>query len=399
MKRYTLCSGFYRFFNGVVLLLLNWHIASAQGGGYDALAISTTLSFVPAVFVPPLIRFTPVTGGARTTAVGLAGVCLTLLAIAACYSQVQAVVALNFVLWIFFFYLESTWEVWFNDEAAGLDGVALRKQSSLTMTVNQVALMVGPLFTPLFTRVLPAAWVLVVCAGLFAVVAVFSLGSRHAPAATEEAAGQAGPDTTGNLGARYLLAFLLVWPILGTFNLMLPLQALAHGKSMLTVGILDMLLGIGMAVAGTFLHRLTKSVALRWILTGAAAAVALAMAVWIAVPVFGAPQMVAIFALGCAFGSLRVILRSEAASHFTPRQVGAIVANANACSLLLLAAVLAGGRLFSEQIWLAPFVLTLLLVLSFHAIHRARKSNAQKSEAQKSEPQNGRFVPTEVSEP
>ncbi|MFC9680496.1 hypothetical protein [Streptomyces sp. NPDC056948] len=383
MTRYTLYSGLYRFFNGVVLLLLNWHIASAQGGGYDALAISTTLSFIPAVLVPPLIRFTPITGGARTTAAGLAGISLTLLVIASCWSQVQAVVALNFVLWIFFFYLESTWEVWFNDEASGLDGVALRKQSSLTMTVNQVALMVGPLFAPLFTRVVPAEWVLVVCAGLFAVVAALSLGSHRTAAATEQMSKEAGPESASGLGALYLLAFMLVWPILGTFNLMLPLQALAHGKSMLTVGILDMLLGIGMAVAGTFLHRLTKSLEMRWVLAGAAVAVAGAMAIWLLVPAFGAPQMVAIFALGCAFGSMRVILRAEAAENFTPRQVGAIVANANACSLLLLTAVLAGGRFFTSRIWLAPFALTLLLVLSFHAIRKA---------------QSNRLVPTEVSE-
>ncbi|MFD5740671.1 MFS transporter [Streptomyces massasporeus] len=383
MTRYTLYSGLYRFFNGVVLLLLNWHIASAQGGGYDALAVSTTLSFVPAVFVPPLIRFTPVTGGARMTAAGLTGICLTLLAIAACWSQVQAVVALNFVLWIFFFYLESTWEVWFNDEASGVTGEVLRKHSSLTMTVNQVALMVGPLFAPLFTRVIRAEWVLVVCAGLFAVVAVLSLGSHRTATIAKEAPETAGPQRAGGVGGLYLLAFLLVWPILGTFNLMLPLQALAHGRSMLTVGVLDMLLGIGMAVAGTFLHRLTKSLDMRWVLTGAAGAVAAAIVIWAVVPVFGAAQMVAVFALGCAFGSLRVLLRAEAAENFSPRQVGAIVANANACSLLLLSAVLAGGRFFSAQIWLAPFALTLLLVLSFHSIRKA---------------QNNRLVPAEVSE-
>lgn len=383
MTRYTLYSGLYRFFNGVVLLLLNWHIASAQGGGYDALAVSTTLSFVPAVFVPPLIRFTPVTGGARMTAAGLTGICLTLLAIAACWSQVQAVVALNFVLWIFFFYLESTWEVWFNDEASGVTGEVLRKHSSLTMTVNQVALMVGPLFAPLFTRVIRAEWVLVVCAGLFAVVAVLSLGSHRTATVAKEAPETAGPQHAGGVGRLYLLAFLLVWPILGTFNLMLPLQALAHGRSMLTVGVLDMLLGIGMAVAGTFLHRLTKSLDMRWVLTGAAGAVAAAIVIWAVVPVFGAAQMVAVFALGCAFGSLRVLLRAEAAENFSPRQVGAIVANANACSLLLLSAVLAGGRFFSAQIWLAPFALTLLLVLSFHSIRKA---------------QNNRLVPAEVSE-
>ncbi|MCX3285876.1 hypothetical protein OR263_03920 [Streptomyces sp. NEAU-H22] len=383
MTRYTLYSGLYRFFNGVVLLLLNWHIASAQGGGYDALAVSTTLSFVPAVFVPPLIRFTPIAGGARMTAAGLTGISLTLLAIAACWSQVHAVVALNFVLWIFFFYLESTWEVWFNDEACGVRGDVLRKHSSLTMTVNQVALMVGPLFAPLFTRLIRAEWVLVVCAGLFAAVAVLSLGSHRTATAAEEAPETAGPRRAGGVNRLYLLAFLLVWPILGTFNLMLPLQALAHGRSMLTVGVLDMLLGIGMAVAGTFLHRLTKSLDMRWVLTGAAVAVASAMVIWAVVPAFGAAQMVAVFALGCAFGSLRVLLRAEAAENFSPRQVGAIVANANACSLLLLSAVLAGGRFFSAQIWLAPFALTLLLVVSFHAIRKA---------------QNNRLVPAEVSE-
>ncbi|WP_240981938.1 MULTISPECIES: hypothetical protein [unclassified Streptomyces] len=238
---------------------------------------------MPAVFVPSLIRFVPIAGGARTTAAGLVGVALTLLVIAAGYTHVQVVVALNLVLWIFFFHLESAWEVWFNDEASGLDGDALRRFS-------------------------------------------------------------------------YLLAFIFVWPILGTFNLMLPLEVLANGGSMLTVGILDMLLGIGMAVAGTF---------------------------WLFFPAFGVPHSIAIFLLGCAFGSLRVILRSEAASNSTPQQVGAIVAHANAYSLLLLSAVLAGGRYFSGQIWPAPFALTLLLVLSFHRIHAV---------------QGRRPIPSEVSE-
>ncbi len=383
MRRYTLYSGLYRFFSGVVLLLLNWHIASAQDGGYDVLAVSTALSFVPAVFVPSLIRFVPIAGGARMTAAGLAGVALTLLVIATVYSQVQAVVALNFVLWIFFFYLESAWEVWFNDEASGLDGDALRRSSSLTMTVNQVALMVGPLFAPLFTRVVRAEWVLVVCAALFAVVAVLSLGAQRTASAAEQTPQEARPKITRGLGVLYLLAFMFVWPILGTFNFMLPLEVLANGGSMLTVGILDMLLGIGMAVAGTILHRLTNNPGLRWILMGAAGAVVVAMAVWLFFPAFGVPQSIAIFILGCAFGSLRVILRSEAASHFSPQQVGAIVAHANAYSLLLLSAVLAGGRYFSSHIWLAPFALTLLLVLSFHRIHAV---------------QGRRLIPSEVSE-
>ncbi|MEU2119799.1 MFS transporter [Streptomyces sp. NPDC016459] len=372
MKRYTLYSGSYRFFSGVVLLLLNWHIASSQGGGYDALAIATALSFVPAVFVPPLVRFSPIAGGARMTAAGLAGVSLTLLLIAAGYDHVHVLVALNFVLWIFFFFLESTWEVWFNDEASGLDGATLRRHSSLTMTVNQVALMVGPLFAPLFTRVVSAQWVLVGCAVLFAGVAVLSLGSHRTETTAEQLEKEARPQGAGSLKALYLLAFLLIWPILGTFNFMLPLQALAHDQGMLTVGIMDMILGIGMAVAGTFLHRLTKSLGVGWVLTGAVGAVTAAIAVWLLLPAFGVPQMVAIFALGCAFGSLRVILRAEAASAFSPRQVGSIVANANACSLVLLAAVLAGGRLVPSLIWLAPFVLTLLLVLAFHRIRRAQ---------------------------
>ncbi|MFC8228930.1 MFS transporter [Streptomyces sp. NPDC057287] len=383
MRRYTLHSGLYRFFTGVALLLLNWHIATAQGGGYDALAVSTTLSFVPAVFVPPLIRYSPIAGGARMTAAGLAGAAVTLLLVAVFYDHVHAVIALNFVLWIFFFYLESTWEVWFNDEASGLDGPVLRKHSSLTMTVNQVALMVGPLFAPLFTRVVRAEWVLVVCALVFAGVAVLSLGSHRTAASTEETRKETGPERTDGLYVLYLLAFMLVWPILGTFNFMLPLQALAHGRSMLTVGVLDMLLGIGMAVAGALLHRLAKGPEVRWVLRGALVAVPAAMAIWLFAPTFGAAQMVAVLTLGCAFGSMRVILRSEAASHFSAHQVGAIVANANACSLVLLAAVLAGGRYFTSRIWLAPFALTLLLVLSFQVIRKARSS---------------RLIPSEVSE-
>lgn len=225
-----------------------------------------------------------------------------------------------------------------------------------------------------------AEWVLVVCAVLFAGVAALSLGSHRTAAATEESRKEALPERTGNLKALYLLAFMLIWPVLGTFNFMLPLQALAHDQGMLTVGIMDMLLGIGMAVAGTLLHRLTKNLEVRWVLVGAVGAVTAAMAIWLLLPGFGVPQMVAIFALGWAFGSLRVILRAEAASVFSPRQVGAIVANANACSLVLLAVVLAGGRFVSSQIWLAPFALTLLLVLSFHRIRKAQSSRPSTTE-------------------
>jgi MFS family permease len=368
VKIYTFSSGFYRFFSGVVLLLVNWHIASSNGGGYDMLAISTTLSFIPAVFVPPLIRFSPITGGARMTAVGLVGVSLILALIGMFYTSIKAVVALNFVLWIFFFFLESTWEIWFNNEASGLDGARTRQYSSLTMTVNQVALMVGPLFAPLFTRMIQANWVLIACATLFGVIAGLNLKPRMAVEPVQQFGNEGVNVARKSVSRFYLFSFMLIWPILGTFNFMLPLQALAHGKSMLTVGVLDALLGVGMAVAGILMNRLTKQLRPNWIMVSSALGVAVAILVWICIPIFGVPQMVAVFGLGCAFGFARILLRAEATAALSARRVGSIVANANAYSLLLLTAVLGGGRYFSAEIWLAPFVLTLMLILIFSKI-------------------------------
>lgn len=149
MRLYIILSGFYRLLCGAVILAINWRLATQNDGDFGALALATVMSFVPALFVPVLAKRTLYQcSGSKLTAVGIFGVLLCCMMLALFYKHNVYIVILNFLIWTFFFLLESSWEMWFTALAKHYEDRAVSKFSSLSMTINQIALMIGPLCVP-----------------------------------------------------------------------------------------------------------------------------------------------------------------------------------------------------------------------------------------------------------
>ncbi|XVL34098.1 hypothetical protein AAA447_01735 [Staphylococcus equorum] len=66
---------------------------------------------------------------------------------------------MNFALWIVFFLLETSLELWFSELVENKNEEFINKYSSLSMTVNQVALMIGPLFIAVIMKFIALFWI------------------------------------------------------------------------------------------------------------------------------------------------------------------------------------------------------------------------------------------------
>lgn len=75
------------------------------------------------------------------------------------YQNTLLLILLNFVLWIVFFLLETSLELWFSELVANENEEFINKYSSLSMTVNQVALMIGPLFITVIMKFITLFWI------------------------------------------------------------------------------------------------------------------------------------------------------------------------------------------------------------------------------------------------
>ena len=87
--------------------------------------------------------------GPFLTSLALIGVVISSVLLSVFYASNTILVAINFLIWIFFFVMETTWETWFAGLSKSYNKQEVSKYSSISMTINQVALMSGPLAAPL----------------------------------------------------------------------------------------------------------------------------------------------------------------------------------------------------------------------------------------------------------
>ena len=223
-----------------------------------------------------------------------------------------ALVVANLFMWIGFFALEASWESWFNEEKRRQD---VPWASSVTMSGNQAALMIGPLLAPAIIQLMGTRGIVQALTAGFALVAALSwagVGTAVVPDTEKKKEAEAVP-TAEKSGAplRLVATFALIWPVLGAFNLMLPLQVSDRGAGLAAVAIVDACLGIGVIVAGVLSARAKLS-------SGTLSKLVIACTVvggmlW-ALPAGGATvaaMALSTFALGAGFGALRIALREH----------------------------------------------------------------------------------------
>ncbi|MFD8996560.1 MFS transporter [Streptomyces abikoensis] len=365
MIRYTIASTLYRFFAGTFLMVINWQIATAEGGGYWRLAISTLLSYVPALAVPLVTRRITMSGQ-RLTVLSLLYVALVSLVVSFLMENTTVLVVANFFMWIGFFALEASWESWFNEEKRRQD---VSWASSVTMSGNQAALMIGPLLAPAIIEVVGTRGIVrALTAGFLLVAALSWAGVRAAVVAGTDDEAAAGPPAKPAAPLRLIATFALVWPVLGAFNLMLPLQVSDRGAGLVAVGIVDAFLGIGVIVAGVVSARAKlPSARLSTLVT----ACTLVGGVLWALPTGGAAVVtmaLSTFALGAGFGALRIALREHTATHYDSAVTSQAVALGNAAAIPILTVVFLVSGAAQPLVWVAPFLLVIVMSYSFQGI-------------------------------
>jgi hypothetical protein len=368
MIRYTVVSTLYRFFAGTFLVVINWQIATAEAGGYWRLVISTLLSYGPALAVPLVIRRITMSGQ-RLTVFSLLYVAVVSLVVSFFVENTIVLVVANFFMWVGFFSLEASWESWFNEEKRRQD---VSWASSVTMSGNQAALMIGPLFAPVVIQVVGTHGIVRALTAGFVLVAALSWagGARAAAVAgtAVEAEAEAGTAAKSVAPLRLIATFALVWPALGAFNLMLPLQVSDRGAGLVAVGVVDACLGIGVIVAGVVSARAKLSSAM---LSTLVLACTLVGAVLWALPTGGASVVamaLSTFALGVGFGALRIALREYTATHYDAAVTSQAVALGNATAIPILAVVFLVFGAAQPLVWVAPFLLVIVMSYSFQGI-------------------------------
>ncbi|WP_037585865.1 MFS transporter [Stenoxybacter acetivorans] len=360
MYLYILTSALYRLSCGALIIAVNWlMVISSSSLGW--LATTVALTFIPAMVVPLIWR------GSNGNLSGKTLTQYSLLA-AAVISVIMFMtdsqyflLGLNTVIWFFFFVMESSWESWFASECKNLNDKEIERFSSITMTANQAALMIGPVVVAYIFENQPE-YVILSCAVLylFCFIALWFAGSDK-PVLSNHSTGEAEPsDKLQHLKISGVeAALLLIWPTLAMFNFMLPAQVVAAHGSMTQVGLLDALMGVGMIVSGFVVaHAGLNRIIVKYQLTSVL--IIIAMLLW----GLGGNivcWLLAVFLLGVSFNSQRIIVRGELAKKYHPNLVGKIVSGANAFSFILISFSL---MVFHGKInvnWIIPFVFSLLM--------------------------------------
>lgn len=363
MYLYIFLSGCYRFFCGAVLLAISWGLAKNSNDNFSSLAIATVTSYLPAIFIPVFgRRVLNIYSGSRITVAGLMGVVLCCLLLAAFYESSYSVLFINLLIWVFFFLLESSWEMWFAGLAKIHSEEMVSKFSSYSMTTNQVALMMGPICAPFIIQLLGYGMFYVAVSVLFATIGVAAFFIQSDIAGTMAVNG--GKKLNRGFNPLLFLALAFVWPVLGSFNFMLPVQVILHHGKMMDVGILDACMGVGMAIVGA-IFSMIKTVSDHHKITLSSLCILMGVVIWwTGLGLVG--HSIAITLLGFGFGGLRILIRSVLANNYTSGEVGTLVSRANAFALPVLACTLVLVRINISLTWLAPFFLSLLMSVSLY---------------------------------
>jgi MFS family permease len=372
MYQYIALSGLYRFLCGALLLAINWGLATNSNDNFGSLAIATVISFVPAIFVPIFAKgLLNKYSGARVTFIGLLGVVACCLALAQYHELSTAVIVINFIIWIFFFLLESSWEMWFTELAKQYEEVKVSKLSSTSMTTNQVALMVGPIFAPFIINILGYKTFYIVSALLFLIFGVISfLKSKNS---IKNVQGEKTKNSNvKSFNPLFFITLALVWPILGSINFMLPVQVNIQSGKMMDVGILDAFISVSMAIVGVVFS--TVKIKDKSKIISSFVCVLIGTIIW-KVNSFGVIGFgIALAFLGFGFGGARILTRSIMAKKYSSTEVGTLVSRANAAALPILACTLGLVRLNVTYTWLAPFILSLFMMLSLYVANNEKSS-------------------------
>ncbi|MEN2395753.1 hypothetical protein [Pseudomonas halotolerans] len=127
---------------------------------------------------------------------------------------------------------------------------------------------------------------------------------------------------------------VLIWPILGAFNFMLPVYVSNHGWTLFELGVLDAVFGLGMALIGVLVIIANTGRNLLVYLSALTALSVISTTMWWVMPDTLFLKALSLLILGMAFGGARVHIRVAIACRLrsvlagTPENINRPPANA-----------------------------------------------------------------------
>lgn len=373
LAMFLFCSTVYRLFSGALMVSLTWTILNQEEGGYLPLALAIFCSFIPAFITPAMIRRLSLRMNGRQMSswfvLGLTGIALIS---GVSRDFTVGLLITNLFAWLMVMSLEASLDMWFTQIQRGMDETKVRRISGATTATSQAALMIGPLLAAGLMPILPGmGFSIVLSAGFFMVAAIcFTRDSQ--PTAVQATADVAAP---ARLPLTLFVPMVLIWPILGAFNFMLPVYVASHGWALFELGILDAVFGLGMALIGVLVIIANTGRNLTAYLSGLIALALIATSMWLLLPDNLMLKSLSLLILGMAFGGARVHIRVAIACRYSEAAVGLCVSRANALATPVLLLILSLQLAMIENAWLLPFLLVTLsaaLLLQTSATRFAR---------------------------
>lgn len=342
MIPYILSLFFYRLSNGCLILAVSWLLLNQSHTGEKNLVWVVISSFLPALLIAPManyiFKFFSIT---KITVIGIFIVILIVFMMIFSISNPTIIIFLNFILWCIFFFLEGTWEAWFAEiMKSTTNQEKVKKLNSLSMTVSQVSLMLGPLLVGPSIRIFheKGPFYSAICLYFMSIILVlyfiFSSSSFVLKKVDKKLIKQESLIEIIKKGpSLFLLASLIfVWPVLGMINMMLPII----GKKRLNgvvdkVAFLDAILCLGMAASGIFLaFQISKKMfSSKGIVILSVIGILSIIPLCLIFKNFN-NMVFCMFAFGFTFGGLRIIMRNSFLEKLQPNEIGRIVTAANA---------------------------------------------------------------------
>jgi MFS family permease len=360
LAMFLFCSTVYRLFSGALLVSLTWTILNQNEGGYWPLALAIFCSFIPAFITPAIIKRLAIRmNGRQMSSWFVFG--LTALALVSGVSRdfTVGLLVTNLFVWLMIMSLEASLDMWFTQLQRGMDETRVRRISGATTATSQAALMIGPLLAAGLMPILPGMGFSLVLSSGFFMVAAICFTRDSLPTVVRETDRVVAP---AKLPLTLFIPMVLIWPILGAFNFMLPVYVSNHGWALFELGVLDAVFGMGMALIGVLVIIANTGRNLMAYLSGLIALAVISTSMWLLMPDTLLLKALSLLILGMAFGGARVHIRVAIACRYSEAAVGLYVSRANALATPVLLLILSLQLAMIENAWLLPFLLVTLSV-------------------------------------
>lgn len=353
MFNYLIISSLYRFISGGLIVIINWELTNNKS--INDLAISIILTFLPAVFIPLLFnKLFENNSGSMITKLTLMVVGVVVILIGFINYFNWLLIILNFILWILYFLIETGLESWFAELIVNKKENYIEKYSSLSLTLNQVFLMIGPIFIVSLTNYINLFKVYILLGLCYMLLGLFSNNCINCIKQSNEET-----NIFEKVKIVHYLMNALIWPILGSINFMIPVFIYTEKGNINEVAILDSILGISMAIIGMVLGKYFN---LKWLNVFLAISIII-FPMWVLWGHNLIMKLIIMFLFGLSFGGARILFKKFIVVTYSKNTVSKVYSIGNACALPILGLCICFGLLNVNLVWLPSFSLLLILLL------------------------------------